>query len=92
MSAQSPRQHHEACLGSGLSSRFGLGRHGPLQLDGETRVFAAKENGVTAHDRELYYIYIYMLSHFDAFNLDAPGSRRFIQNGLNGIIISRLLY
>ena len=41
------------CLSSGLTRCLGLGSHGSLQLDGEAGIFAAKENGVTAHDLAL---------------------------------------
>ena len=43
------------CLSSGLTRCFGFGGHGSLQLDGEAGIFAAKENGVTAHDLMLLY-------------------------------------
>ena len=51
------------CLGSGLTRCLGFGGHSPLQLDGEAGIFAAKENGVTAHDlapllQQLYSIAI----------------------------------
>ena len=51
------------CLCSGLTRSLGFGCHGSLQLDGEAGIFAAKENGVTAHDlapllQQLYSIAI----------------------------------
>ena len=69
------------CLSSGLTRCFGFGGHGSLQLDGEAGIFAAKENGVTAHDLRL----LYNCGIAWAWEVGSAGQQRWATVGSGGV-------